>query len=89
MNERETYEPVDEIYITVQAGVLRKCEYHETLILARNDVKAAYKLGNFLYTAGRCREVFADRKQMTAAIKRAVDDSSTFECYFCERWLDD
>lgn len=53
------------------------------------SIEAAYKLGNALFTAGRCGGEFDDRREMTDAIKRVVENNSSDECYFCERWKDD
>ena len=75
------------IEIALDARVLRKCEYHETLMPGGHDIQAAYKLGNARITAGQYRGY--DRREMTDAIKKAVEDNSLDECYFCERWKDD
>jgi hypothetical protein len=88
MTERQEDQASDAISIALAAGVLRKCEYHEMLMAGGRSIEAAYKLGNALFTAGRCRGEFDDRREMTDAIKKFVEDNSSDECYFCERWLD-
>ena len=87
MTDWQQYEAYDAISIALAAGVLRKCEYHEMLMPTGRSIEAAYKLGNALFTAGR--RGFYGRREMTDAIKQAVENNSSDECYFCERWLDD
>jgi len=77
------------IEIALDARVLRKCEYHGTLMAGDPDIQAAYRLGNARFTAGQYRGDFDDRREMTDAIKKAVEDNSPDECYSCERWNDD
>ena len=75
------------IEIAVEAGALKRCEFHEdTLLDGGGDVEAAYRLGNSKFTAGEFKEFFETRREMTDTIKSVVDDNSADECYSCRKW---
>lgn len=75
--------------IAVQAGVLRECEFHGTLLGTGSDSESAYRLGNAKFTKGELKDVFNDRKELTDAIKKAVEENCSDECNACEKWKED
>jgi hypothetical protein len=77
------------VEIALDAGVLRKCEYHGTLMSGGTDIEAAYRLANSRFSAGQYHGDFEDGPETTDAIKKVVEDNSSDECHFCERWKDD
>jgi hypothetical protein len=80
------------IRIAVEAGVLKVCEYHPDFLYAGSAEKeSAYKLGNYKFTKDELKAVFSDRREMTDAIKAAIDEWDFSEkCARCEHlWNDD
>lgn len=70
--------------IALEAGVLQRCPYHETILDSGEDIEGAYRLGNARYSAGTYAKDFSDRREMTDAIKKAVEDRSD-ECFQCAK----
>lgn len=70
--------------IAIEAGVLERCEFCEaTVFQGGEDVEEAYKLGNTQFSQGELVGVFASRREMTDAIKAAVESSDhAAECCF-------
>lgn len=73
--------------IAVKAKVLERCEFHEdNVYLGSNDLEAAYRLGNAMFSAKTLDKVFSERREMTDAIKSAVESISADECDDCRQW---
>ena len=89
MMERRVDQESVAVEIALDAKVLRKCEYHGTLMGGGTEIETAYRLANARFSAGQQHGNFDDRREMTDAIKKAVEDNSPDECYDCERWKDD
>lgn len=71
--------------IAVDAGVLERCEYHNEVYDAlAGDYTPAYMRGNRLFSSGELNGVFSDRREMTDAIKAAIEDSA-MECGYCAK----
>ncbi|MGA9070037.1 MAG: hypothetical protein WB424_07275 [Terracidiphilus sp.] len=70
--------------IAVDAGVLKKCEWHDNVINMFGDEADAYKLGNYLFSNGKLEGVFSERTEMTDAIKNAIQ-SAGIECALCAK----
>ena len=79
------------IEIAIQAGVLRKCEYHSHIIFSGpNNIEDAYRLGNYKYSKGEFGDLFGSRPEMTDNIKRAVEDNHGLEsCVACDKVMAD
>lgn len=81
------------IGIAIRAGILRSCEHHGEAYLADKfvsaEVEPAYRLGNAKFTRGDFKEVFGSRREMTDAIKDAVDDFALDYCPICDKMLSD
>ena len=73
------------IGIALKGGVLRQCEMHEILMEGGKDIENAYRLGNARFTAGELSNVFENRLEMTDAIKKAVQENNSDECYACAK----
>ena len=74
--------------IALRAGVLVRCEFHETVYDAlAGDDAAAHELGNSLFSSGELKGVFSDREEMTDAIQAAIDEAGP-ECYSCAKSQD-
>lgn len=73
--------------IAARAGVLDYCDHHGVYSQAGGDVEDAYKLGNTLFTSGELGDQFDSRREMTDAIKEAVE-SCAGECYACSDFRD-
>ncbi|WP_263350314.1 hypothetical protein [Acidicapsa acidisoli] len=75
--------------IAVDAGVLKRCEFHSEVYGAPGDDNTpAYIRGNRLFSSGELNGVFSDRREMTDAIKAAIEDSA-MECGYCAKWRND
>ena len=69
--------------IAREAGCIAECEFHEgTFIDQFSDPSDAYRLGNNKFSEGELDGRFDTRKEMTDAIKAAIDESG-MECYAC------
>ncbi|MGA8220554.1 MAG: hypothetical protein WB780_02795 [Candidatus Acidiferrales bacterium] len=73
------------IQIAIQAGALKHCDLHSGYI-SRGDaeIEDAYKLGNYKFTKGELKDSFDDRREMTDAIKKVVQNCA-FECNLCAK----
>jgi hypothetical protein len=77
--------------IALKSGVLESCKDHGIVFRGNAAIVDAYKLGNANFSVGD-EEVcgaFADRTEMTDAIKRVVEHDCAIECYDCERMHDE
>jgi hypothetical protein len=73
------------IDLAVEAKVLIRCPYHgEVYDAETGDLAPACMLGNRRFTEGALRGLFSDRREMTDAIKAAVEDSA-MDCWLCEK----
>jgi hypothetical protein len=70
--------------IAVDAGVLKKCEWHGDVFTTFGDETDAYKLGNYLFSNEKLEGVFSDRTEMNDAIKHAIE-SAGIECNLCAK----
>lgn len=73
--------------IAIEAGVLERCEYCEANVFqGGEEVEEAYKLGNTKFTQGELDGTFADRREMTDAIKAAAEsgDHAAECCFHCD-----
>lgn len=71
--------------IAVQAGVLKRCDRHEEILLT-NDVgnmSLAYALGTNYFKRG---EVDGDRSEFMEAIKEASESGSGI-CPYCQKMM--
>lgn len=72
--------------IAVEAGVLKRCPFHDVVYDPLNgDNTPAYKLGNYKFSQGELAGVFSDRAEMTDAIKAAIEDAAMEECGYCAK----
>ncbi|HBT0399322.1 TPA: hypothetical protein MA053_002474 [Klebsiella pneumoniae] len=72
--------------IAIEAGVLERCEYCEaTVFQGDEDIEEAYKLGNTQFSKGKFEGFFESRREMTDAIKDAVEsgDHAAECCFHC------
>lgn len=74
--------------IARRAGVVDYCEHHGVHSHDGDDIQPAYMLGNSMFSNGELDGIFDDRREMTDAIKAAVESCGT-ECYSCQRLEDD
>ncbi|USX34863.1 hypothetical protein NH673_16830 [Pseudomonas putida] len=74
--------------IARRAKVLDYCGNHDVHSHDGGDIQPAYMLGNSMFSSGELDGIFDDRREMTDAIKAAVD-SCMPECYSCQRNKDD
>ena len=74
--------------IAVDARVLRRCEMHGHLMAGHDNIESAYKLGNHRLSNGDYAGEFEDRRAMTDAVKKAVEDNTVEDCWECERLKD-
>jgi hypothetical protein len=75
--------------IAVDAGVLKRCEFHDVVYDAlAGDDTPAYKLDNYRLSAGELKGVFSSSREMTDAIKSAIQDAG-LECYACAKLRDE
>ena len=76
--------------IAVEAGALKRCELHPDVVWdAFGDPSVAYRISNVRFTAGELQTDFASRRELTDAIKEAIDESGLGGCWLCERMLAD
>lgn len=73
--------------IAIEAGVLQRCEHHDDAIFEGDaDIEDAYKLGNAKFSRGELGNHFESRREMTDAIKGAVETHCAGECYSSAKW---
>jgi hypothetical protein len=77
--------------IAIEAGVLKRCEYHEECVFeGPEDIVSAYKLGNYkLKLDEALKEMFDAPRKLTDCIKEVVADHSASECPRCAKFRDE
>ena len=76
--------------IAVKAGVLSRCEYHPEIVWDNfGDHEDAYKIGNARFTAGELQTRFESRRELTNAIKAAIEEAGMDGCPICAKMLAD
>ena len=76
--------------IAVEAGVLRRCEWHREIPINQfTDPSPAYKITNARFTANELDNEYASRREFTDAIRTAIEDAEVAGCPLCERLLAD
>ena len=77
--------------IAIQAKALQVCMIHEDCVFEGSaDPQNAYKLGNYKFTKDELKGVFDDRKEMTDAIKEAIEDNSGLDqCPICAKMMEE
>ena len=86
--ERQEQQRSSAVDLAVEAGVLERCEHHGIAFEGGVDTESAYKLANGRFTTGALTELFDDRREMTDAIKLAIEEAPA-ECYECARAFGD
>jgi hypothetical protein len=71
--------------LALQAGALRKCEFHGDFFAGAEDVQWAYRLANSKFSKGELRDAFDTPREMTDTIKGVVDFYPAEECPRCLR----
>jgi len=72
--------------IAIEAGVLKRCEYHGELYeFDSMDKTPAYKLGNYKFTKGELKGIFDERREMTDAIQAAIEEAG-MGCVGCSEF---
>lgn len=72
--------------IAIAAGVINRCEFHgDCLFMGGAEQESAYKLGNYKFGKNELAHVFETRKEMTDAIKAAIEEIGLEECYRCSQ----
>ncbi len=66
--------------IAIDVGVLAPCQNCGEIRRTEVGEKAAYKRGSLLFTQKRLGDIFNDRRQMTDAIKFAIDAAEGCDC---------
>ena len=65
--------------IAVDAGTLERCPVHSHMVWERTgfeeDRRSAYRLGNSRFSRGELDNDFSTRRELTDAIKAAIDDA--------------
>ena len=76
--------------IAVRAGALARCDFHPDMVWdAGGDHTQAYMLGNALFTAGELQVSFESRRELTDAIKEAIEQAGIGGCPICDKMLAD
>jgi hypothetical protein len=89
MLENQESQERDAIAIAVAGGALSPCELHSEIMINNwVDPADAYKIGNARYTAGELTAEYSSRRELTDAIKEAIDDSVD-SCPLCDKMLAD
>lgn len=72
--------------IAIEARVVSTCHLHLHIYLkGEHEIEAAYRLGNTQFTKSELTHTFQSRRQMTDAIKEAVENNVADSCVPCER----
>ena len=79
------------ISICIAAGVLKRCDLHPETVFETGqlDVSYAYRVGNAKFAAGEFNGVFDSPREMTDAVKAAIDEHGLDYCSDCHRVLAD
>ena len=78
--------------IAVQAGVLKRCEYHpDFLFEGGNEIESAYKKGVYKFKhENELKELFHNTRELTDRIKSVVQDNGGVdECQRCVHLMKD
>ncbi len=76
--------------IAVEAGCLEQCEYHSDMVWETfEDPAEAYKIGNARFTANELQTEFRSRRELTDAIKEAIEEAGIDGCSICTKVLED
>ena len=84
MDENEDREKVA-TSLAIEAGVLKSCDIHTSVFRGDAEIVSAYKLGNSKFESDGLGIIFADRREMTDTIKRAVENIGGAECHKCAK----
>ena len=83
LHEQEQW--IEAEQIAVDAGVLKRCPYHDCVYDALNgDNTPAYKLANYRLSHGLLNVGFTDSRELTDTIKAVIEDSA-MECGYCAK----
>jgi len=79
------------IDIAIAAKVLRVCEYHGDVVMTMGlvDESYAYRVGNAKLKAGELGDTFESPREMTDAVKAAINEHYLDYCPRCEKLLED
>jgi hypothetical protein len=81
-DDNQKYKIAEEI--ALQAGVLKKCEFHEYIsFVGTEDITKAYMLANNQYTNGEHIKLFKTRVELTDKIKEVVGGEFENRCVRC------
>jgi hypothetical protein len=87
--ERREEQIAEATAIAISAGVLSQCEYHPEMVWDNfGDPQDTYRLGNARFTAGKLATHFETRRDLTDAIKAAIEESG-MRCTLCDKLLAD
>jgi hypothetical protein len=70
--------------LAVDAGILKRCEWHEFVYQDDWDLERAYRLAAWRFKRGEVPGPFYSQRDVTDAIKAAVEDA-TLNCPRCEK----
>ena len=74
--------------IALEAGVLKRCKFHDCVYYADGEKTPAYKLGNYKFSKGELTKIFSDRTELTDAIKDAIEEAA-LSCWVCDKIKND
>ena len=79
------------ISIAVAGGSLKRCEWHPDIVMDAGEVdhSYAYRVGNAKLKAGELEDLFDSPREMTDAVKAAIDDHALDYCPRCDKLLED
>lgn len=76
--------------ICVETGVLLQCEFHPEIVWEHGaDPADAYRVANARFQAGELQGDYRDLRDVTDAIKSAIEDSGMDGCPICDKMLAD
>ncbi len=76
--------------IVVKAGALSRGEDHPEIVWDNfGDHEEAYKIGNARFTAGELQTHSESRRELTDAIKAAIEEAGMDGCPICAKMLKD
>lgn len=76
--------------IAVKAGALIQCEFHPDMVWdAYGNHEEAYRIANARFQAGELTAEYKNLREVTDAIKAAIEGSGMGGCPICAKMLED
>ena len=70
--------------LTVEAGALEECEYHEELYEGDGDIDAAFEVAARKFESGELGDAFESAEELRSVLEDVIQPQPE-QCTYCER----